>query len=359
MALSYVLDRVADGRFQILEAGGAGPWPAQRAPLPPDPQSRSSQPPAPESGCWAGALPYVKELPYTPPKPDTPESADFLRGNFQLQIPGLTEGFNDKDRSLLITWELVAISEAAQRLSLTWFVTGCGYRDLVLSVPQTKNLGKGLNDLIAICLLAQSMGCRIILNVLGGDGENFTTDVAPWLEALLTAGVKFRICIAWQIDAANKVYSDGRPYTQALVDITLEVSAWAKPRGIDLMQHWENDACALWPYPEHGIANRFDYGRFMVGIVKFQLFQCNTEADIGNVQEGLLKVRQGHPQGTYVIPTEYETQAIAGYPNDPDQVWSGPKRRLELYGDQKGLYCCCVTDHGFLGGARLKSGLSL
>lgn len=356
MPASYVLDRVADGRFQIVQAGGV--WPVQRAPLPPDPVARNGQPDAPESGCWAGALPFVKELQHTPPTPGTPEADDYLRGNFQLQIPGFTNGFNDKDRSLLITWELPALSVEDQTNAIDWYRNGCGYFDLVLSIPQTKNLGKGLSDLLATCLLAQSRGCRIILNVLGGDGENFTTDVVPWLEQLLAAGVKFRICIAWQIDAGNKVYSDGRPYTQALVDITLEVSAWAKPRGIDLMQHWENDACALWPYPEHGIENRFDYGRFMADVVKFQLFQCNTEADIGNVQEGLLKVKQGHPS-TFVIPTEYETQAIAGYPNDPDQVWSGPTKRLELYGDQKGFFCCCVTEHGFLGGARLRNGASL
>lgn len=320
-------------------------WPpSPRAPLPPPPGITAQQPPAPEASCWADE-PYDASLPFTPPA--QPE-IDFHRGNFcGVRVPGFTEGGNDKDPSLVITWDLPRYSERGRQQVAQWYTQGCGYTHPVLSVPQTKNQGKTLDDLQYACAAFRSAGPSFtIVNAMGGDGQWQAEWAAnqPWLQSLHDAGLLDIVCVAWQID---------KWYQADLVDVTLAVSSWAKARGLKVAQHWLNGACALWPFPPYGIENRFDYARFMADKVDYQYMQQDVNASLPALQSAAAKILQ-----SYVgLPTR-----LVGAELDAQAEYDDPLRRLERYGDQKGFYVTCarwpgrVMDGGYLNGGRNDDG---
>lgn len=313
--------------------GPVGPWPpaAPYPPLPPFPPATGSQPGNPQAGCWSSAGDYVRDLPFTPPaQPDR----NYRRGNFQLKVPGFLNGFNDKDRSLLMTWELPVLSEADQAHCLDYYTWELGLTHLLLSVPQTKNYGGNLDGLVTTAQRAKAAGLFIVCCALGGDGESFTRDVVPWLDAL--EGTLSELCVAWQIDAGNKVAEDGRPYTQVIPDITIQVSDYAKAHGLLVSQHWINGACALWPYPNYGITNRFDYGRWAADYVDCQYEQVDVDAAIDDTQSATSKVLEGLSGQTRLCVAEFEAQA----------QYDNPASGREPYARLKGYLMSCAARSG-------------
>jgi hypothetical protein len=306
-------------------------WPpsAPYPPLPPLPTATTSQPGDPQSGCWSSHGDYVSDLPFTPPaQPDK----NYRRGNFQLKVPGFTYGYNDKDRSIVMTWEAPSFTDDDQQRIIDYYKS-IGLTHYLLSVPQARNFGV-LDRLPAAAERAANAGLFVVMAALGGDGESFTRDVVPVLNQM--RGMLTELCVAWQIDAGNKVDENGRPYTQVIPDLTLEVSAYAKPKGLLVSQHWINGACALWPYPQFGIANRFDYGRWAAPYVDCQYLQIDTEAAIDDTQSAAAKVLEGLSGSTRLCYAEGDAQS------QYDNPWSG----REPYDRLKGYLMACARRSG-------------
>jgi len=256
----------------------------------------------------------------------------YHRGNFQLRIPGFKNGYNDKDRSISMTWEFPAYSAFDQDAGLDYYAKL--YTHLLSSIPQTRNLGKTLNDLKTVLQKAKARKLFNVLNVLGGDGENFNIDIVPILDEL--EGLLDELCVAWQIDAGNKVNYDGTPYTQCLCSLTEQVAMYAQPRNLLVSQHWINGSCALWPdsptqeggdeYRARGITDRFSYGQWAADYVDVQHFQTDTETQIDETQSGSSKVIQGLYGKTVECVAEYEAQAQYDNPasgREPYQALKG------------------------------------
>lgn len=317
-------------------------WPPPpRAPLPPLPLATGTQPGGPAAGCWSSAGDYTAAIPFTPPPgPDRL----YHRGNFQLKIPGFTGGFNDKDRSICMTWEFPAYAERDQDAGLDYYASR--YTHLLSSIPQTRNLGKTLADLKRVLEKAKARGLYNVLNVLGGDGENFTTEIIPLLDAL--AGLPDELCVAWQIDAGNKINWDGTPYTQCLCSLTEHVAAYAHPKHLLVSQHWINGSCALWPdsptqagadeYRERGITDRFSYGEWAAEYVDIQHFQTDTETQIDETQSGASKVIQGLYGPTVECVAEYEAQAQYDDPGSGREPYQALKGYLLASAVRDGRY---------------------
>ena len=324
-----------------------------RPPLPPFPEYTDGQPPAPRGGCWASVPTWsdkrqaiVDHSYVTTPivAPPPAPSRDYLRGNFQLIVPGFRGGFNDKDRQLWMTWEGPQNSDADQQVALDYYAGV--YTHLVASIPQARNNGV-LDRLCPFLRRASDRGLWNILNVYGGDDEDWDADILPILDPIVAQRLVQYLNVAWQIDAQNKTWRDGD-----FIAASNRVCDYALARGLEVMQHWINGATALWPYPQYGIFSAQDYGRYFEGRIRWQLFQADTETDVGEVQSGVQSAQRQHPPSTIVIPTELETQAQAGYSNDPNGLVSGPKVRLQGYSDLKGLLASMVSKGGYLCGAQ-------
>lgn len=310
--------------------GGVRAWPpALRAPLPPMPGISQQQLPVPKAGCWASA-PYEMTLPVPPPaQPDL----RYHRGNFCLQIPGFTNGFNNKDRSIVMTWEIPAYSVPDQALVINYYASR--FTHIILSIPQTRNLGRNINDLLATAQACKAAGLFVTINCFGGDGENFDTDIKPWLDALTSSKAVDILCVAWQ---ADQHYSPSDLY-----DITRQVSAYAKPHNLLVVIHWVNGACAWWDdrtCSDHGICDRWSYQKAMAPYVDGHYMQVDTEGCVDELQSAINKVIVSLPPPMFLVMAEDEAQAL----------YDNPTNRPAPYGALKGYLCCCTRSTSPLSG---------
>lgn len=328
---------------------GPGSWPPPpRAPLPPFPGITSSQPPAPEASCWASSA-YLSATPAN--IPDQPDRR-WHRGNFSgVRVPGLTEGGNDKDPSLMITWDLTRYSDDQMRLAVDYYVQVCGYTHVVLSRPQTLNQGKGLADLIRVAAYCKSCGLFVIV-VAVSDGDDFSVAI-PWLDLLEASGVLDIVCFAWQ---ADKWYQP-----EDIVQGILDTAAWAHPLDLLTTIHWGGgypgwaESCACWNDETEatwGIHNRFTFQAVLFQYLDGHYGQCNTEAPVDQVQSWLLKALIAMPQPMFLVCAEDDAQA----------EYDEPHQRLERYGDEKGRLAVAADPGGrisYLNGARNVDGAVL
>lgn len=313
-----------------------GAWPyAARAPLPPEPFITAEQPPAPQASCWfaapvAGVLPVA----YIPAKRDR----RFHRGNaIGVRVPGLMEGDDDGlgGRTFDYTWYWVKYSDSQMRLACDWHALGCSYTHTSLSIPQTWNYGKTLDDLARVMRYAHSRGMYVSLNV-GSDGRPFA-DFKPALEYLLQVGALIPgwdvLCAVWQID---KWYAPA-----AGIEFIKATAAWGHPRGFLIFVHWGggyegwSQSCAMWDdetADRWGITNRFTFQSALREDLDGHYGQCWTEAPVDQVQSWISKIVVAFPPGMSFVAAEMDMQAEA----------NNPAQRLELYGDQKAYYAQCA-----------------
>jgi len=320
---------VIDGLPTATVYGGSIAWPPpSRAPLPPPPSLTAAQPSDPNSQCWS-QQPYDVTIPFVPPNHPDPT---FIRGNFTLLVPGFTGGFNDKNRSLLITWELPALSESDQDLCIDYIARVVGWTHIVLSIPQTKNLGKSLADLAATVVRCKLAGLCVIV-VAVSDGDPFSVAV-PWLDTLNLTSGKDWVCFCWQ---ADRYYSPD-DLCQGLVD----QSAYCEPGGLYRTIHWLNGACAWWPATKFGIFDRFQFQKWAVAYLNTHLMQLDQNAPLDELQSAAAKILISLPSGLTLCYAECAAQGLYDNPTDA----------MALYGRQKGRYM--MASHsglvGMLGG---------
>lgn len=306
----------AAGSLIVLRGGGSvGSWPPpKRQALPPKPGLTSSQPPDPLSQCWSQDI-YDERIPFTPPSAPT---RAFLRGNFTLLIPGFTGGFNDKDRSLLITWELPALSASDQDYCLRYIARVLGHTHIVLSRPQTLNMGKGLGDLLASALKAKSYGLFVLV-VAVSDGTPFS-DATPWFDTLRGAGAIDGSIFCWQADR----YYD----PDSLCDGLVAQSNYCNLHNLLRLIHWINGACAWWPSSKYGIYDRWQFQQWAVAYLDTHLMQSGQNAPLDQLQSGASKVLVSLPYGLTLCDAETVAQGL----------YDNPSALMALYGRQNGRY---------------------
>ncbi len=340
----------------LLAAGDDAPPvihfpPPPRAALPPLPSLTDSQPAPPQAGCWA-QTPYLSALVGNwGAKPD----ARIHRGNFfGHRAKGLTEGGESADPELTCTWDWPRYSPGALELSVASY-WAAGYTHPVYSRPQCLNNGWPLSSLQTAARASKSAGMFNIIVAIS-DGAPFA-DAIPWLDVLHGDGLVDEVCVCWQ---ADRYYSPVE-----LVYAAMAAAAWAHPKGITVSIHWMNaEACAWWNPADDpvnpstcrlwGICDRWTYQQVMCQYVDFHHGQANTEAPIDALQAWIHKVVISLQPNQAFVASELEAQA---YQDNPYQ-------RLESYGDEKGLLCCCVESPTiipvtFLNGARLMSGAAV
>lgn len=311
-------------------------WPnAPRDALPPFPPITSSQPGPPQASCWASS-PYESDITKNVGIPNKPDLR-FHRGNFSgVRVPGLTEGGNDKDPSLMITWESINYSPSQQDLAINWYIQGCGYTHVVLSIPQTLNFNKSLDDLIAIAQKWKSAGCYIIM-IAVSDNNPFSVCI-PWMDVLVARGLVDIICNCWQVD---KYYDP-----EGIVQLIIDGGNYAHPKGLLTTIHWGGGypgwaaSCAAWDdvtNEKWGINNRFSFQSVLQSYLDGHYGQCDVDASIDAVQSWIYKIVVAFPSSMFFVCSEDDAQA----------EYDDPMQRLELYGDQKGyLAMCTIPNYG-------------
>ena len=330
------------GSFVALASQGQAQavWPPPpREPLPTFPGITATQPTDFYASCWA-QQPYFSALPANIPR--TPDLI-FHRGNFcGVRVPGLVEGDNAKDPSFDITWNWTAYSDPQMRLCADFHAGVCGYTHPVLSRPQTLNQGKSLDDLIRVASYAKSSGPVFNVIVACSDGDPFSVAVS-WLDALHAEGLIDICCVCWQID---KYYPP-----QDVVQMLIDASAWANPKGIPVTVHWGGgypgwaESCACWndiTAETWGIHDRYTFQRFFLSVCDRpgHYGQCNTESDIDQVQSWLRKALVAMPEPMFLVAAEMDAQA----------EYDEPYQRIELYGDMKGLLALSADPNGRISG---------
>lgn len=333
----------------LAQTGSAPPvsWPPPpREALPPFPSATGDQPGPPQASCWSANGDYLRDRPrHIPDRPDR----RWHRGNFcGVRVPGLTEGGNDKDPSLMFTWDWPRFSPSQRTLAIQYYARVCGYTHAVLSRPQCLNQGLQLDDLRRTCDESKAAGQ---FNCVAAVSDGFTFENAiPWLEALHADGTLDVVCFAWQ---ADKWYEPA-----AIVQGILENAAWSHPLGLLTTIHWGGgyggwaESCACWsPETEAqwGIHDRFTFQRRLLSDLDGHYGQCNTEADIDAVQSWLYKAFVAMPEPMFLVCAEDDAQA----------EYNQPHQRLERWGDLKGRLAVSASPDGrvsYLNGAREMDG---
>lgn len=331
------------GGSLITLGSGSSPiiWPPPpRAPLPAFPSIVAQQPPPPYAGCWASAQ-YGVALPFTPPPVPT---VSFFRGNFcGVRVPGYAGG-DGPDPSLMITWQLTNNAPDEAQKAIAYYTGVCGYTHLVLSIPQVKNQGKTLDDLIRVAAYAKAAGLFVCV-VAVSDGDPFSVAV-PWLDALRAQGLLDIVCFCWQ---TNFYYSPS-----ALIPELDAGAAYSHDHALLFVVQWANEADAWWDdetCTQYGICDRFAFQAYFTDKIDVHLHQCNTEAPIDEVQSGLAKILQS-----------LTTQKLCMCENTAQAQYDTPYERLEKYGDLKGRLSLVaswhdkVMDGGYFNGGRREDG---
>ncbi len=320
-------------------------WPlARREPHPAPPSLTDRQPGDPNSQCWSKEA-YDTVLPFAPP--DRPDPL-FIRGNFELLVPGFTGGFNDKDRSLLITWDLPILSDADQDLCLNYYASI--HTHIVLSRPHGLNNGMSLAQLIHTAQKCRARGLYVLM-IAVSDRDDFAVAI-PWLDAL--KGLIDGVVACWQVD---KYY--GPP---ELCRLLMDQSAYCTPRSLIRLTHWLNGACAYWtPADEHdpngtcemyGVCDRFGFQRWAANYLDIHLGQLDHNTELDQLQSNNAKVLQSLVPGLRLCYAEGSAQGL----------YDRPSPAMALYGRQKGYYVMCshfggqVMSGGYLNDASWPSG---
>ncbi len=328
----------------------SGVWPPPpREALPPLPKATGDQPGDPQAGCWSSKGDYRSTRPAN--IPDHPD-VRWHRGNFcGVRVPGLTEGGNDKDPSLMFTWDWPRFSPAQRTLAIAYYADVCGYTHPVLSIPQCVNQGVRLEDLRATCVESKQHG---EFNAVAAVSDGFAfANAIPWLDALHADRALDIVIFSWQ---ADKWYPP-----QDLVQGILDAAAWAHPKGILTAIHWGGgyggwaQSFACWnaiTQAKWGISDRFTFQAVLAPALDCQYGQCDTEAPIDEVQSWLQKGFVAMPPSMMCVVAEDDAQA----------EYDTPHQRLEAYGDLKGYLAVCSAPSGrvsYLNGARHPNGAVL
>lgn len=332
-----------DQTIQVLLEKDQTKWPPSlaRSALPDFPADTG----APQTGVWSDG-PYDKTLSFPPPSQPT---IDYHRGNFQISVDGFTHGYNDKDRSIVITWEQPTFSPDDQDLVLRQYFDVDGYTHFLLSIPQARNFGVLDQRLLDAAKRVKQRVPFLAVAAFGGDGESWD-DVRPWLEQLHAQNTLDEIVVCWQCDQRYSPFD--------LISNTILVGEWAHARGIKVSQHWVNDAAAWWTPDDytgpgdtcHGawkVCDRFSYHRFIQDYVDYQWLQSDVNAPIASQQWSEAKVLQSLDREKLVV-AEYDTQ----------RRYDDPANVPEAQGDLKGFLFLCAqgfgkgVEGGFMGGAR-------
>lgn len=328
-----------EATYAVVLGGGSTPqrWPnPPRDPLPAFPPITAEQPAGPYASCWA-AEPYATTL---PPIPATPDRR-FHRGNvIGVRVPGLTDGVYPKDRSVDTTWSWTAYADAVMRKCADYHFGNCGYTHVSLSLGHLENQGKPLTDLRRVMDYWHDLGDTFVSLNAGSGGQPFAVyrdrleQLVAW-EALIPG--RDLVCSAWQID---KWYD---PPTG--IQKILDTGAWAHDHALLNVVHWGGgypgwaENCAMWDAETDarwGIHDRGSFQRVLGADLQRldgHYGQCNTEADIGQVQSWIRKIIQVFPPGMFFVAAEMDMQAEA----------DAPKTRLEAYGDLKAYLAQCTA----------------
>lgn len=313
-------------------------WPNKpREVLPPFPPITDSQPNGPYASCWA-KQPYTIDLPSIPDKP----KRTFFRGNpIGVRVPGLKEGDNDGfgGRTFDYTWYWVRYSESQMRLACDFHAIGCGYTHPSLSIPQTYNYGKTINDLARVMNYAHGHNMYVVMNV-GSDGypfETFREDLEKLLSLKALIPGRDILNSVWQIDKWYDEYAG--------IKFIIDCGTWATRHDLLNTVHWGGgypgwaDNCAMWNDETNsvwGINSRFSFQEFLgplgLNVLHGHLGQCNTEEEIGQVQSWVSKIVQAFVPGMFFVAAEMDMQAQA----------DDPANRLEVYGDLKAYLATCA-----------------
>lgn len=342
-----------------------GVWPPAegREPFPDGafpPKPTGTQPGPPQNACWTSLGDFKSTLSVNIPKT---KDRRYHRTNFSgVSVKGFTNGNNDKDRSLVITWELPSYSVADQELVI-WFLTAvCGHTHIVLSIEQAKNFGCSLEQLIACALRCKKAGLFISMVAVSG-GDPFSKAI-PWLQAMLDAGALVRgqdiICCCWQVD---KWYEP-----EDVVQLIIDCGDWSHAHALLTAVHWGGGYdgwaanCACWneeTMSRWGIHDRWTFQGVLNYWLDGHYGQCNTEAPIDEKQSWAMKALVAMPKPMFMVAMETNAQGRFGYWNDPNGDWSGPIKRPEVWCDMDGYLMCCSDPEGRISwgnGARLPNG---
>jgi len=250
---------------------------------------------------------------------------------FPNPLTGTNGGFNDQDRSLLMTWDLPVLSSEAQDHCLD-YIASIGHTHVLLSRPHGLNMGMTLGQLAVTALKCKARGLFVIFNAVS-DGDSFEVAV-PWLDHLLEAGAMVSgedsCCFCWQVD---------RYY--APPDLCRELisqSDYCKPRGIFRWVHWLNGACAWWtPADEndpngscelYGVCDRWGFQAWAKDYLNGHLGQLDHNTELDQLQSNDAKVLASLPHGLVLCCAEQSAQGLYDRPNTA----------MALYGTQKGRY---------------------
>lgn len=346
---------VAD--YYPLAQTGSGPgiWPPPpRSPLPPFPGPTDDQPPPLQAGCWTHDA-FETTLPFTPPNTPT---LDFHRGNVcGHRVPGApyVPGCTEQDTSLIFTWFLYEYPREWQDRILDSY-QACGYTHIDFHRADWMGVVDGVpgcDKSVALELVQRcaSRGLYVIVN-LAIDRAPDPNEIKPWIDDLQSAGMSIG-CMAWQIDQLL-VYPDIPPYVQWCGD-------YLHQKGCKTAVQWVNGACAVWPFPEYGIENRFDFQRWSSPYIDFPYQQWNTEAPVldtrptagGILGEAVDVLKSLDKQKLVACEYSYQSQ------------FDRPFLITEDYSDLKGRSLLTATwnaryfEGGYLGGARQPNGEAL
>lgn len=332
----------------VEEAGaapGPGPgkpgWPplAGRAPLPVFPQASGvdNQPPDPQAACWSDQGDYVKTPPANiPMKPDR----RWHRGNFcGVSVSGVSGGYNDKDKGLIMTWELPTFLVADQDYIIWYWVVVLGYTHIVLSIPQAKNFGVTLEALSA-CAKRCKAGGLFVEMIAVSDGKSFS-EAIPWLQYMLDAGALVSgqdlVCGSWQVD---KWYEP-----EDVCQLIIDNGEWSHAHGLLTTIHWGGgyagwaENCACWndaTQERWGIHNRWTFQAVLNPWLDGHDGQCNVDAPIDAKQSWLLKALVAMPKPMFLVAMETNAQGRYDTPKERPEVWTDMDGLLCTYADPDG-----------------------
>ncbi len=311
----------------VLGSTPVQPWPPPpREPLPPWPLPTGSQPAPPRAECWSANGDYKTALSSPFPKE---RRRDIVRGSFYgVKVPGYTSG-DGVDPEMVMTWQLPWNTPEQMQLAVNYYADVAGYTDIVLSIPQTFNGGKTIDDLIRVALYCQSKGLNIHVAAVS-DGNPFSWAI-PYLDQMVTAGAlvpnKDTVIACWQID---KWYQPG-----AACDLLNDGAPYANARGLMFGPHWgggyegwaENYAC--WDddtEASYGVHDRWSFQSWFARICNAPIHygQCNIDADVDAVQSWVYKAVVAMPAKMICCVTEMSQQGQFWYLDWP-----------EIYGDLK------------------------
>jgi hypothetical protein len=265
-----------------------------------------------------------------------------------VRVPGYTSS-SCSDKSLLFTWEKTDNSDDQMRLATDFYHDIAGYTHDLLSVQQTLNQNRTLDDLRRVAAYGKSKGLfNSIVAVSGGLPFSAAID---WLEALYGDGSLDIVPFSWQVDK----WYDAVGTVQGIID----TGTWCHERNLLSAVHWGGgsypgwaESFAIWDdatAEKWGIHDRFSFNSVLAPYLDLQYGQCYHNAQVDQVQSWLRKGYTSAPDSIHYVYAEGDAQ--------PEYWW--PDQWLEVYGDMKGYLAVCSSSSGrvsSLNGYRLPNG---